>query len=338
MSNISKCESCGGEVAFSPKSGNLECSKCHQTFAINRESFSYRNINMTGAVDEIKVDIKNVNLRCVGCGARFNGNTNNLAYVCEYCGSQLMENFNEKTSTSPDAIIPYAFDEDEARIKFKKNIAKKPFVPSVLKRQAPIDDIQSIYIPSFVFKCSSYSNYSGKLEKREDEEYHVFSINGVKAHTDEEIIIESSDYLTQTTLEEIKPYNMGDLCKFKSDFVRGYSLEHLNNSLYNIREQAKSIHEKNVRKEILSGYRYDRVKFLDIDTHFTSGAYAYTILPTYKISYTYKNKKYNTFMNGQTGKLCGNVPRSGVKIFFTILLSILAVCGVAYLTFFLTQH
>ncbi|MGN0961856.1 MAG: hypothetical protein ACI4PF_06650, partial [Christensenellales bacterium] len=307
MKDFNKCDSCGGELKFNPKSSNVECYKCHKIYAIAKEEFKYHDIDMLGVVKEIDVKSADVNLKCINCGASFKGDRLKMSNVCEYCGSHLVEDFSKMPTIKPDGIIPYAFDKEEAKIKFAENLRKNFLVPNKLKKSVPYSTIESIYIPAFHFKCSSQSSYYGKLEKRQEEdgqtEYKVFEIRGTKTLVDDNLLVECSDYLTQNTLEEIKPYDIKSLCKFNTGFIMGYSVEHLNKKLSIVREQIKSMHSENIRKSILREYDYDSVKSLSIDTTYNNSSYAYIILPTYKINYTYKNKVYNTFMNGQTGKL-----------------------------------
>ena len=50
--------------------------------------------------------------------------------------------------------------------------------------------------------------------------------------------------------------------------------------------------------------------------------------------YKYKEKTYNTLMNGQTGKVGGNVPRSKIKITLFVLMLILIFGGIIFLAYF----
>lgn len=334
MAKSVSCKSCGGELNFYPADSCLKCVKCNSKYSITKSLVNFKNISMTGAVEEFKINPKAGALKCCSCGAAFTGDKLKMSQVCEYCGSHLVEDFSKGGSVIPDAIIPYAFDVDEARRRFADNIKRKAFIPNVFKKSAPIENITSIYIPAFVFKCKSCNTYFGKLEKKESDSdgdyYRVFTIDGTQ-FCEDTMMLECSDFITQTTLEEIKPYDLQALTKFNPGFIMGYSVEHLNRTLSSVREESKQVHSKFVRRSILSKYSYDRVRSLDIKTEYVSSSYAYTIIPTYKISYTYKDRKYDTFMNGQTGKLCSNVPRSAWKICRTVFLILGAVAGLVYL-------
>ena len=93
---------------------------------------------------------------------------------------------------------------------------------------------------------------------------------------------------------------------------------------------------ENIKREILSRYHYDRVVSFDMSTAYTNQKYMYYLVPVYKCDYKFKEKTYTTFMNGQTGKVGGGVPRSGVKIFFFVLMWVLIIAGIIVISI-LTQ-
>ena len=332
---INKCNSCGGSLIFNPQSGSVECKKCHKIFPIQNEGFDFHNISMIGPIDEMVVNCSELSLNCSGCGAKFRGAAAQISRICNYCGSILVEDFTKQSTIRPDGIIPYMFDKEEARNKFLEKVKHIPFIPNQLKKKDVLLDIQSIYIPTFMFNCESSTEYIGRLEKTKIKDGNasceIFNIGGIQKVHNDDLIVECSNYITQENLEEIEPFYFNTLTKFNIDYVMGYSVEHLNMKLSDAREIARSLHERRIRNAILYKYDYSSVKSLDCVTEYGLASYAYTILPTYKITYEYKNKKYETFMNGQTGTICNNVPRSKGKRLSTILATMTALTGLVLL-------
>ena len=58
----------------------------------------------------------------------------------------------------------------------------------------------------------------------------------------------------------------------------------------------------------------------------TDETFKHILLPVYVSAYNFKGKRYNFFVNGQTGVLHGSRPYSFWKIFFLVL-AILIVLG-----------
>lgn len=327
-----KCNNCGGSLRFSPKTGNLCCKKCGSEVQIDMSNdYTKHSIDMTKTFVEPEVKESIVSKHCDNCGATFKGELNKISSTCSYCGANLVLNFSNKTGINPDACIPFAFDRKEAGDRFKKGLKKKAFLPSKFKKSPPVENIESVYIPAFTFNCKTENKYSGKLiyeDKDKDgrTHYHYRSISGTETVISKNMMIECSEHLTQTAFNQIKPFDTSQMFRFEEEFILGYSVEYYNRKIEDVKKMVKSMVEDKVREKILSNYSYDRVDYLHIDTRYTESDYSYVILPTYKVKYKYHKKEYTTFMNGQTGKVGGNVPRSGLKI-SALVLSILAVVG-----------
>ena len=83
----------------------------------------------------------------------------------------------------------------------------------------------------------------------------------------------------------------------------------------------------------MSSYSYSYVQSYDQNVKFSDEKYSYYIVPTYSVKYKYKGKSYLTYMNGQTGKVGGGLPRSAVKITFFVLFILLVVVGIIALIY-----
>ena len=64
----------------------------------------------------------------------------------------------------------------------------------------------------------------------------------------------------------------------------------------------------------------DTQRVSSIDMKLSEETFKHILLPVYISAYTFKEKRYTFFVNGQTGKLAGQRPYSFWKIFFFVLL------------------
>ena len=76
--------------------------------------------------------------------------------------------------------------------------------------------------------------------------------------------------------------------------------------------------------------RYDHVRNIRMNEHYDAETYKHVLLPVYSTAYRYKNKTYTVLINGQTGRVKGEYPKSVAKITLLILLA-LAVIGMFFL-------
>jgi hypothetical protein len=74
-----------------------------------------------------------------------------------------------------------------------------------------------------------------------------------------------------------------------------------------------------ITRRIVRRHHADGVSYLNLDLTHKNKLYSYLLLPIWVCNYYYKQKLYNFFINGNTGKVTGKVPRSAVKIILFIL-------------------
>lgn len=60
--------------------------------------------------------------------------------------------------------------------------------------------------------------------------------------------------------------------------------------------------------------RYDDVRDVRIQPQYQNETYKHVLLPVYTTAYTYKGKKYHVMINGQSGSVEGDYPKSPAKI------------------------
>ncbi len=89
--------------------------------------------------------------------------------------------------------------------------------------------------------------------------------------------------------------------------------------------------DKSIRSSILGKYSYDRVDYLNVSTSHERVTYKYGMIPVYVGNFTFKQKLFNFFVNGNTGKTWGKYPKSFWKILLVVLLGVAAAAGLVYL-------
>lgn len=334
-----KCDGCGSGLIFEPDSQELICEHCKTKKNFEKNTI-YEKHNLkekpTSFEGYSKWKTENKVLRCETCGAEVI--LNNLEYSgnCSYCGSSYVSEVDKLPGLVPDAIIPFKFDEEGALQRFYAGVRKKFFVPRAFKKKINTDKIRGIYIPTFSFDANTVTSYSGRLSRTRNtsngSENYNFNIAGKKNLTINDEMVETSSQITQQELRKILPYNMQGAFKFDENFIRGYVVEHFESAFDECYKQAKEAMLRRIKQEILSGYNYDTVIYLNIDPMFSDEKYAYRLVPIYQFEYKYKNKPYKSQMNGQTGKIGGKLPTSGWKVFLVVLMVLAFLAGVTLLT------
>ena len=79
-----------------------------------------------------------------------------------------------------------------------------------------------------------------------------------------------------------------------------------------------------------------RIENFVCNTNFENMRYNYLYVPVWINNYKYKDKTYNCYINGITGKVSGNSPKSFWKILFTVLGICALVGGLVFLAYYLS--
>lgn len=325
-----KCFNCGNNLVFSPEHQALFCDDCKTVVEIEKNGFVKHDYNAVAEnASELKEWNKNNSVfTCSNCGANVIMNSFSHSETCPYCSTPYVKQTKTLPGLLPDCVIPFAYGREQAAVKYAKGVHKKWFLPNQFKKKPPVEEMKGIYIPVFSFDADSHNVYNGRLAN--DDSYtdldgrvrtHTSykNISGVKDVMHKDITVESSSQMNQLEYEKIKPYETTQFTGFNENYLRGYAVEYYNNTLNKCKELATTLMREEAKKVILSKYIYDRVESFSMTSDYSNEKYCYQLLPMYKFSYTYKNKSYTTFMNGQTGKVGGGLPVSGAKITGLIL-------------------
>ena len=211
---------------------------------------------------------------------------------------------------------------------------------SAIKKNIPNPTNNSIYIPTWTYDSQSFSEYKGRLGKRytvtvgSGKNRHTvtkirwYRISGVHQKNIDDIVICSGDKIKQEQLDKIQPFDTNNSFVFDDRFLSGHTAEHYNITVQEGWKSAQEIISQQIKAEILSKYHYDVVDYLKFNPVYTNIKYKYVVLPIWLSSYVYKNKKYHYLVNGETGKIEGNYPKSIWKILFTVLAFIVIFIGI----------
>lgn len=333
-----RCASCGGMLVFSPKIGMLHCDNCGSGEKIEKvkeiELHDYsENLEDKNQRNDWKT--QNKVFKCSSCGANVILSSLEVSKTCPYCESSFVAQSSALVGVSPDGIIPFMFDKEQALECFKKGVKKKKFAPNKFKKASSVDTIKGIYISSFSFNANTQTSYDGRIGKRvgsgDKSRMKYRHISGTNSLPIKDVIVESSSHMDQESLEKIKPFDLDKAYKFNNDFMLGFMAETYDQSMVNNRKVSDNLMQQIIREDILSNYSYDTVSYLNMDTTYSNVKYSYYYLPTYKIDFKYKKKTYTSYVNGQTGKLGGKFPISPIKVTILVFVILLLVLGFGYL-------
>ncbi|MBQ7667939.1 MAG: zinc ribbon domain-containing protein [Clostridia bacterium] len=309
------CPRCGANVTFMPSTQKCYCEYCGSEIDIsefNIEKFE-ENINDTTKYNEST---------CTSCGASLIVDETTTITRCVYCGSNQFITERFKGEFKPEKIIPFKIDNNLFVSIYSNFVKKKILAPEEFRHNTNISEIKGMYVPFHVFTIDTSTHARGKAMQRSGKHtyYKYFE-------TDFDMTLRSpqdtSKNLDDDIMTSLEPFNFNEQTTFNPVYLNGFSAENGDENINELYPKAKARTNAEVKRTIkkklggydhIKGYRFTTIK---------KKVSEYTLLPVWFFNTTYNNQKYSYALNGQTGKVVGQIPLSKPK--FTIFMTILVV-------------
>ena len=340
--NQYKCPSCGAIVEFDPKSQKLKCPYCFTTTEISKNTnVSEQNIDKLLSNTTVWKNAEVI--QCANCGAQEIIKDGEFSTNCAFCGANNIVKTTEIVGMTPHGICPFEKSSKDIVSNVKTWVKGRHFAPNAFKKNATICELKGVYSPAFTFDCNTSSKYDGKLGERrtrsvsdgkggtKTESYtDYFYISGTHAQKFDDLIIHTSKDIPTQYLQELEPFPTTTCAHYDPKFLTGYSANTYAKDGKQTWEDFKVRSTNQIKQGILKKYKHDEVAYLNTETTYSNTSFKYLLLPVYVGHHKYKNKNYNFYINGCTGKVAGKAPVSGWKIFFLIL-GIIGIVGLPIL-------
>ena len=331
-----KCPNCGGTTQFNPKLQKVQCLYCKSLIDIQDKSIISETV-LDKLLTEAKPWSNTEVIKCNNCGAKEIISKGEIATECSFCGTTNVVKTDEIVGMKPQGVCPFEKSIDEAKQFAQKWSKNKFFAPNKFKKEAVAKNIHGIYSPVFTFDCHTKSTYWGRLAKNttyytySNGKRHAhtrttyFSINGSSVNNFDDYLIQASSNIPQNTLKKLEPFPTEKAVKYNKKYLSGYKANTYSKNGYEYWNDCKNKFYGIIKQSVLRRYHYSYVVNYNQNTQYFDAKFKYMLLPIYVGHYIYKQKTYNFFVNGITGKVTGNAPVSGWKIALLVLAIILPI-------------
>lgn len=337
MKKIIKCDSCGGNLVFSPDTQNLVCEHCKTNMLINKTNqappsqvqYSSRlNFNKS-------INVGNV-YKCSACETKISTSNEKPLTRCPSCGNKDLLKINE-TQIHPMNIIPFQLSKKKASQCYKKWINSRKFAPNNLKKMAKQQKISGFYAPIYLFDFDATTHYSAHgidESKRADGSIRTSTtyINDVEYSFYDDYIYSANRKIPSQQFRNMGGFNPNGIIPYSNEYLLGFmglgTNRTIHSSLDLVEEEIAALEAEKIKDKL--NRKFDDVDFFRSNTTINKIWCDYVYVPIWSNHYSYKGKEYHCYINGQTGKVTGKSPKSIWKI---LGLSALVVAGIALLAF-----
>ena len=366
-----QCPACTGPLHFVGSSGKLECDYCGSKFDVAEIEALYAEKEQKAAeaqkaaeekqeascasspdsgwdTSELQsdwgsdaADMKSYS--CPSCGAELICDETTAATACPYCGNPSVVPGQFSGSLKPDYILPFKLSKDDAVKALKAHYKGKPFLPRTFTQENHVQEIKGVYVPFWMFdgEAEGSAQYeatrsrcyrSGEYEVTETDHFDVYREGSIAFS---KVPVDASSKMPDDYMDSIEPFDYKDLKSFSTAYLPGFLADKYDVSAEESAQRADTRCEGTLVAALAdTAEGYDICTPVSQDIHLRRGKVHYALLPVWLLSTKWDGKSYLFAMNGQTGKLVGDLPTSAGKFwgtFAAIAGALTAVLSAGYL-------
>lgn len=335
------CPACNAEVYFQPGDKEAACPSCGAEFeveallALAARQAEKKQDTMTwdtqagSAWDEGETDGLRL-YSCKTCGGEIVADETTGATHCPYCGNPVVLTGHFAGALKPDLVIPFQVDKKAAIAALNNHYKGKLLLPRVFKDQNHIEEVKGLYVPVWLFDADADADIHYRATRTRswsDSEYRYtetsyFSVYRCGGIGFENVPVDGSTKMEDALMESIEPYDITGAVPFKSVYLPGYLADKYDvdaeASIARANERIKRSTEEAFRATV---HGYTSVTTVDSAVNLQNGKARYALYPVWILNTDWNGQKFTFGVNGQTGKVAGDLPMDKGK-FWTWLVGV----------------
>ena len=263
---------------------------------------------------------------CPSCGAELICDASTAATSCPYCGNPTVVPGQFSGALKPDYVLPFKLSKEDAVAALKKHYKGKPFLPKAFTKSNHIEKIQGVYVPFWMFdgRAQGTVEYEGLISHVHTEgDYEVtttehYDVRRGGTISFEKVPVDASSKMPDDHMDSIEPYNYADLTPFSTAYLPGFLADKYDVSVADSQERADTRCTATLEAALRrTADQYDTCVPVQQDIRLKRGKVHYALLPVWMLHTKWNGKDFLFAMNGQTGKLVGDLPTDMGKFWAT---------------------
>jgi len=284
---------------------------------------------------------------CTGCGAVAEYPQRGISTMCAYCDSPLVD--SKAAMGHIDRVAPFRIQRSVAEQKLKQHLAGHFWAPQKIKKGILEEHrLRAVLVPFWAYTAVARSTYQGKVgiwwyktvtyvdskgktRTRQERRTEWFPHSGSSIRQVEGHLASASVGLPEQDSNELEPFDLGRAMSFEARLVAGWEAEipsvggEVGEAV--LRQEVSGIEATRIVNHLLPG---NEGKVESIQTEMDIEKVEIVLLPVWMASWRHGDKVIRQMVNGQTGKVIGEIPSSGTKIGVAVLV-LVAVFAALYL-------
>jgi len=342
------CPSCGGEAQWNPAKKLIICPFCGTTSPAQAELDAAGNEtivehDLVAALRGIPDDqrgwqTQKISVKCQSCQAISVFDPGHISQRCDFCGSTALVPYEEvKEAFRPESLLPMKISENQVRDSIRQWYGTRWFAPNKLKRGALTDIVKGLYIPYWTFDAQvhadwtaesgdyyytteTYTDANGKIQTRQVQHIRWYPSSGWVEHFFDDELVPASRGVHEEKLRKIEPFpTTSQLVPYNAGYLSGWVVERYQIDLVAAAQEARRDMDAQMVKLCAAKVPGDTHRDLQVRCGYAGQTFKHILVPIWLLTYNFGTRNFQVVINGYTGAVAGDYPKSWVKILFAVL-------------------
>ncbi|MFN3409241.1 MAG: zinc ribbon domain-containing protein [Limisphaerales bacterium] len=346
------CPACGGEAQWNPAKQALVCPFCGTTSPCSLEPAAggetvIQEHDLVAALRALPDSARGWqaekrSVKCQSCQAISVFDAARVGQRCDFCGSSALAPYEEtKDAIRPESLLPFKLAESAVRDAIRKWYGSRWFAPNKLKSRALTDTVHGVYVPYWTFDAQvhadwtaesgyyyyvteTYRDAQGRTQTRQVRKIRWVPSAGSQAHFFDDKLVPATRGVQMDLLRRVEPFPTKELVPYDAKFLSGWVVERYQIDLVAAAQHSREVMQDEMRRRCARAVPGDTHRNLQVRCAFSGQTFKHILVPVWLLTYDYGRRSFQVVINGYTGAIAGQYPKSFWKIFFAVLAALAA--------------
>jgi hypothetical protein len=343
------CAACGAQAEWNPAKLSLVCSFCGTIapFSVDA-SGAIVELDLVRALRELPYEARGWlpdrrSVQCQSCKAVSVFDPERVGQNCGFCGSPNLIAYDEiKAPIRPQSLLAFKVSQGDVREQMRRWYAGKWLAPNSLRTRAFVDRVHGVYLPYWTFDAhavcpweaeaghyyyttESYRDNKGRQQTRQVRHVRWEPASGEVRHFFDDEPVPGTHGVSAALLKQIEPFPTSELVPYDTAFLSGFVVEHYQLVLLDAAEHSQEQMKLKLYEMCGQQVPGDTHRNLEIHPTFSGQTFKHVLVPVWLLTYIYANKPWQVVVNGYTGRIAGDYPKSWWKIALLVLLALIVI-------------
>jgi hypothetical protein len=337
------CPACGAQAEWNPGRQKLVCPFCGTE--------SPYHVDATGAIQELDLvralrempdelrgwQTEKRTVQCRSCKAVSVFDPTRVGQRCEFCGSPEIVDYQEiKAPIRPQSLLPFRITEPAVREQIHRWYKSKWLAPGSLKSRALVDTVRGVYIPYWTFDAQvscpweaesghyyytteDYRDNDGRTRTRQVQHVRWEPASGLVEHFFDDEPVPGTQGVALSLLRQVEPFPTKELVPYDTSYLAGFVVEHYQVVLLDAAKASEDAMREQLEALCAAQVPGDTYRNLVIHPTFSARTFKHILVPLWLLTYTYGARAFHLVVNGVSGRMAGEYPKSFWKVFFLVV-------------------